>query len=125
VIKGVVSIAPIRQAQVDVRVGRAGGAEITVAAVVDTGFTEFLTLPLATIQSLALPATQATRIRLADGSYTAVDEYEARVWWHDDWRPVQIQACEGDVLLGMAMLVGHLLSVEVVASGAVAIEALE
>jgi predicted aspartyl protease len=65
-ISGVVT--PYREAVVRLRVSGSSGHEEEVEAVIDTGFTDFLTLPTATIAVLALPLAGSMRVTLADGS---------------------------------------------------------
>ena len=94
----------------------------TIDVIVDTGFTEFLTLPPALIASLALPALNATAMTLADGSVIAVDVYEANVLWDGQKRTVKIHSADGDPLVGMALLYGYRLIIDAVDGGQVIIE---
>lgn len=56
-------------------------------AVVDTGFTDHLTLPPGIIRSLTLPWRGFVEVELADGNTAALGVYDARVFWHDLSRP--------------------------------------
>ncbi len=58
-----------------------GGDIQTVDAIVDTGFSEYLTLPASRIASLALPLLNATAITVAGGGVIMVEVYEAAVVW--------------------------------------------
>jgi predicted aspartyl protease len=102
------------EARVDIVVGGASGAQITIQAILDTGFSEYLTLPITLIEELNLPLREATQIRLADGSLRIVDVYEGRVRWFDGWRAVLIQASGG--------VRDHQLTIDVVESGDVVVE---
>ncbi len=92
-----------------------------VDAIVDTGFTGFLTLPLAVVRSLALPLLGSTPVVLADGSAAVLEVYEAFVVWHGSPRPVECLVAEGAPLLGMTLLRGSELRIQVVEGGAVGI----
>ena len=94
-----------------------------VDAVVDTGFSRFLTLPPSVVRELGLPFAGARLVILADGSEVALEAYAATVLW--DGRPREIVAYAADTtpLVGMSMLEGHSLYVEVEDGGRVAIEA--
>ena len=94
----------------------------TFDVIVDTGFTEFLTLPPTLIASLTLPALNATAMTLADGSVIAVDVYEASVLWDGHTRTVKVHSADGDPLVGMALLYGYRLIIDAVDSGQVIIE---
>lgn len=93
-----------------------------VEVVIDTGFTGYLMLPLATVSTLSLPFLGTTPATLADGSTAALDVYEARVVWHGRERPVDVLASEGGFLIGMALLYGSRLTMDVVPGGVVVIE---
>ena len=62
--------------------------ETRVDAIVDTGFTGFLTLPQAVADSLSLPLLGSAPVILADGSTTVEDVCFARILWHEEPRPV-------------------------------------
>lgn len=58
---------------------------------------------------------------LADGSSRRVQSYAAEVRWGGVWRPVAAPAVGAEALVGMALLHGHRLEVDVVAGGPVGI----
>jgi clan AA aspartic protease len=98
-------------------------AQDEVEAVVDTGFSGYLTLPLALIATLDLPFRRPGRAVLADGSETLFDVYEAEVAWDERPRRVFVDAADTDPLVGMALLEDHELTVRVVNEGDVFIRA--
>ena len=102
--------------------GPAGQAR-RVDAVVDTGFSRFLTLPPSVVTELGLSFAGARLVILADGSEVALDAYAVTVLW--DGRPREIIAYAADTipLIGMSMLDSHSLYVEVEIGGRVVIQA--
>ncbi len=103
--------------------GPAGQAR-SVEAVVDTGFSRFLTLPPSVVTELELPFAGARLVILADGSDVALDAYAVTVLW--DGRPREIVAYAADTtpLIGMSLLESHSLYMEVESGGRVVIETL-
>jgi clan AA aspartic protease len=101
------------------------GSEVEIPVILDTGFSDYLTLPQSLIDELAFRRRDTTQIKLADGSFRRVEVFEGRVWWNYEWLTIPIQASEGDPLLGMALLHKHLLTVDVISQGDVTIETLE
>jgi len=77
-ITGVVTAA--REAVLQVHVQGPAG-QTTMEAVLDTGFTGFLTLPLAVVMMLGLPFAGTSRATLSDGSEVGLDVFEATVLW--------------------------------------------
>jgi clan AA aspartic protease len=116
------AVTPDREAIVRLRVR--GSQEVEVDAVLDTGFTEFLSLPPALIAALALPYVTLDRVMLADGSIVQCRVYEAEVDWEGRLRVVSVHAAQGAPLIGMSLLYDHLLTIEVVNGGALTIEPL-
>ncbi len=100
------------------------GERETVAAIVDTGFTGFLTLPRAVVVPLSLPLLGSAPATLADGSTMTLEVYEALVTWQGRSRPVECLVVEGMPLAGMALLHGNALRIQVVEGGAVEVEEL-
>jgi clan AA aspartic protease len=112
-----------REATVSLKVIGAGSdrdsSNIQVA--IDTGFTGHLKLPPETVRSLSLPERGFVEVELADGGMATLGVYEARVLWH--WRPLRVPVYEADgaPLIGMSLLRGSTLTIEVIPRGAVTI----
>ena len=92
--------------------------------VIDTGFTGFLSLPIAIIMELELQWSYRDRATLGDGSETVFDVYNAEILWNGQFREIEIDAAETEPLLGMALLRGYRLQVDTVEGGLVTIETL-
>lgn len=105
-------------------VREAGGQPQGVEAVIDTGFNGFLTLPPALIASLGLPWLCRQQGQLADGSVLAFEVYMATVDWNGQPRSVEVEAAEAQPLLGMALMQGLELRIQVVPGGSVTIAGL-
>lgn len=99
------------------------GRVLEVGAVVDTGFDRFLTLPRTVVTELDLAFVGLNPVQLADGSDAALDSYAVTVLW--DGRPRRVVAYVADSapLVGMALVAGHSLCVDVEPGGRVVIEA--
>lgn len=117
-------VTPSREAVVQVMVRGAHGQDVSVDAVIDTGFTGFLTLSPTLIAMLGLAFFGTTRATLGDGSAVSIDVFEATVLWDNHVRLVTVLAAEGGALVGMSMLFGYRLILEGADGGAVQIEAL-
>jgi clan AA aspartic protease len=103
----------------------AAGQPQQIEAVLDTGFSGFLTLPLATIESLQLPWMFRQRGMLADGQFHPFDVYAATILWDDRERTIEIEAAEVDPLIGMSLLSQHRLSIDVRPGGSVSVKPLD
>lgn len=97
------------------------GQQEPVDAVLDTGFNGYVALPPERVASLGLTWLGREQGILADGSVDLFDAYDAAVLWDGQPRRVEADAVEGSPLLGMALLQGHALRIEVVAGGGVSI----
>lgn len=117
------SVRDSTEAVIALAVSGPGGAT-NIDAVVDTGFDGSLSLPPAHISRLSLPLQGRARALLADGSRTVFDFYEATVIWDGVTRRVSVDEADTDPLVGMGLLYGYELTVEVVNGGAVAIRLL-
>lgn len=101
--------------------GTDGGAE-EVEAVIDTGFDGELTLPEGTIRRLGYPYAGSAGGTLADGGEVQFNYHEGRVLWHRQALSVVVIAAEGQPLVGMALLRGSRLQMDVEPGGEVVIE---
>lgn len=118
-IRGIVTVD--REAIIQLTVRGAGGRHRRIEAVIDTGFNGWLTLPPALIASLRLPWRRRGRALLGDGSNSVFDIYEASVVWDKRHRRVPIDEADTMPLIGMALLEGHELSIDVRVGGPVKI----
>lgn len=118
-------ISASREAILRLTLRGADGSEIETDAALDTGFTAFLTLPPALVEELALPFVAAADAMLANGAIARFDVYRATVLWNGERRQVQAYAAEGGALVGMSLLYGNIVTIEVIDGGAVAVEPLE
>lgn len=71
---------------------------------------------------LGLPFEGTARATLADGSETTFPYYGVAVLWHGRTRYVEADAADTTPLVGMRLLDGHSLSVEVEDGGGVVIK---
>ena len=96
---------------------------VAVEAIVDTGFSGQLKLPPETVESLGLMRIGESRLaRLANNEVQEFDIHVATVFMDGQWRPVQVFAVPGPPLIGMAMMWGSRLSMELRDGGGVLIE---
>ncbi|MXW63036.1 MAG: clan AA aspartic protease [Acidimicrobiaceae bacterium] len=112
------------EATLSLDVQRPGGRPCTIEAVVDTDYSEFLTLPPDRVSELGLTRKHQGSARLADGSEIAFDVYDAELVWDGQMVAVLVDAAETTPLVGMALLEGHELRIEARTGGRVLIDSL-
>ena len=95
-----------------------------IKAVIDTGYTGFLTLPSALIAKLGLTWFMQEEGTLGDGSLCMFNVFEASIIWNGQIRAVEINESEAEPLVGMGLLEGYELNIQGLASGTVTIKAL-
>jgi clan AA aspartic protease len=109
------------EAIVRLRVRGPGGVETDVDAIIDSGFTSSLTLPMAVVTALSLARQSGGTALLADGSVRQFDIFGAEVMWNGSWRAVLVSAVGNEPLMGMRLMAGHKLVIEVIPGGALEI----
>ena len=95
-----------------------------LAAIIDTGFSAFLTLPRALSETLGLTSSINSKLTLADGSEVPTDLCSVIVVWDGQPRRVMADVFESEVLVGMAMMKGYELSAGIVPGGPVTLKPL-
>ena len=93
----------------------------SINAVIDTGFTGFLSLPNDIIAELDLPWSYRDRGTLGDGSEVLFDIYDAVAIWDGKAKEIEVNSAETDPLIGMSMLRGYRLQVDTIEGGLVII----
>ena len=122
-IEGAVNAA--REAVVTLPLRGPAGQTRETAAVIDTGYDGFLTLPPSLVEELGLPFRFRGRAILANGSQETFDVYGVTVIWNGQPRHVEADAVGVEPLVGMLLIDAHSLYVEVTDGGRVAIQAME
>jgi clan AA aspartic protease len=92
-----------------------------IDAVIDTGYTGYLSLPTEIITELDLTWTGVDRGTLGDGSEVTFEVYAATIIWDGQYRNVPVNAAETDPLIGMSLIYGYDLHIRAIAGGAVTI----
>jgi clan AA aspartic protease len=110
-----------REAIIRLRLQAFDGSEIEMEAVLDTGFTEYLSLPQSVVSALNLSFLFTDDVILADGSIVSKDLYEGELTWDGRQRTVVVHCMEGSPLIGMSLLYDPLLTMEVIDGGPVSI----
>lgn len=95
---------------------------IVIEFTVDTGFTGALSLPPRFVESMGLPFDGRGIAVLADGSAFETRRHRARIEWHGRVREVRVITTDGDPLVGMTLLRGSKLSMDVSPGGEVVVE---
>ncbi len=110
------------EAAITLTVGGAPGSESRVDAVIDTGYSGQLTLPSREITGLGLQRVGVSRATLADGSRVDFNVYNATVHWSGGALDILVDEADAVPLVGMDLLHGHRLQIDVESGGRVLIE---
>ncbi len=102
----------------------AEGRVLEIEAGIDTGFNGYLTLSRTAIQQLDLVFIGPARAALGDGNEVSMDLFLAAIRWEGAPRDILVLEAEGGTLVGMALLDGHRVIMDVEEGGAVSIESL-
>jgi clan AA aspartic protease len=120
----IVGIVQGREALIRLTIRGVRGRHQEVEAVVDSGYTGWLTLPSTAIAALNQRWRTVGRGILADRSVSAFDVYQAKVVWDGRVRLVFVDEFDATPLIGMALLRGYEYKMQVCARGKVTIKRL-
>jgi clan AA aspartic protease len=118
-------IVKARAAWVRLAVRGTASSEERIDAVIDTGYNGWLTLPAELITALKLPWKTVVTGTLADGSEAPFEVFEGQVIWDGKPRRVPIHEANAKPVIGMALLKGYELNIQVRSRGRVAIRQLK
>jgi clan AA aspartic protease len=113
-----------REAIIRLVIAGPSGQQHDTEAIIDTGFTGFLTLPPARIAALNLSWLSRQPGVLADGSIDVFDVFVANVMWDGRLRTVEVESADTEPLVGMNLLERHALRIDVIGGGVVNISAI-
>ena len=94
-----------------------------IEAVVDTGYSGFLTLPLGLVEELGLPFAYMGQAFLANDAEVDFDVHYVTVLWDGKPRDIEADATGSTPLVGMLLLDRHSLNIQVESGGCVVIQA--
>jgi clan AA aspartic protease len=112
------------EATIQLVVGNTDSQRQMVDAVIDTGFTGFLTLPLSVLTDLNLQAYRREEGILGDGSTCIFDVYRGLIIWDGELRRIDINESDTEPLVGMSLLYGYRIQLDAIEGGMVTIQAL-
>ena len=90
--------------------------------VIDTGFNDYLTLPIQAVSAMNLPLYSSIPARLADGNEALLSVHSATIIWDDVEKVVPILASGYKPLLGVALMEGYHLEIDFQDNGLVSLE---
>lgn len=102
----------------------ASGRDHAHDAVVDTGFTGWLTLPPSVIASLNLPWREWGAGILADGGRILFNVYDVTLHWDGQIVTIPVDEADAEPLIGMRLLQGFRIIIENIDGGLVQIDRL-
>ena len=100
------------------------GALRRFQAVLDTGFTGTVALPASDVQRLGLSNAKQQQVTFANGESGDCEVYLADVIWEGERQNTRLYAMGVEPLVGMALLRGSRVTMDVAEGGAVVIEPL-
>lgn len=112
------------EATIRLVVGNADSQRQMIDAVIDTGFTGFLTLPFSVLADLKLRAYRREEGILGDGSTCIFDVYRGLVIWDGELRRIDINESDTEPLVGMSLLYGYRMQLDAIEGGTVTIQSL-
>ena len=110
------------EAMVTVTLQGPDGRTQNVEAVVDTGYSGYLTLPPALVTSLGLPFANISWVFLANDDEVSFDLHYVTVLWDGTPRRIRAGAVGSTPLIGMRLLDNHNLSIDIHPGGRVLIQ---
>ena len=119
------TVGPNLQARLPVEVMDGNRQLQAIEVVLDTGFNESLVLPPDHIQGLGLSSTGERVAKLANGEEVILNCWAGRIHWQGAMRDVLILQSDGEPLLGMRLLLGSRVTLDVVDGGLVKIDEIE
>ena len=119
-IEGVVNDA--YEAVVTLSLRGPGGRSQDIEAVIDTGYSGFLSLPTMLVAELRLPFAYIGRAFLANDDEVSFNDHDVTVLWDGQPRHIKADATGSTPLVSMLLLDGHNLNIDVENNGRVVIQ---
>ena len=118
------NVSATDEALLDLVVFSRRGQATPIRAVIDTGFTGYLTLPPTLIRELELRRAGEVMVELANGRLVKCLVYRTLVLWDGKKFDIPVDAADTDPLVGMAIMKGYDLRMQVKPGGRVILKSL-
>ena len=112
------------EAKIEISMAGPTGKYRNLEGVVDTGYNGFIALQENEARELELPFLYSSRATLANGHEIELNIYEATVIWNEEPIDVKVACTAGDTLVGMRLMQGFNLNMNIQVDGAVTIKPL-
>ncbi len=113
------------EAVISLEVFEAQGKLRAFEAILDTGYSGYLTLSAEDVKAFGLHSIGSEQLMLADGTEVTAAICPATVVWDGQPRPIEIDILETSPLVGMALMKGYELNARIVEGGTVTLTACE
>jgi predicted aspartyl protease len=118
------SVDASREAVIKIELLDSDGNRHLTDAVIDTGFNRHLGLPAEISRALSLRKLGQEPAEFGNGSIEKVNIYEVVVVWDGSMRSIIAHETKGCPLVGIELIAGYELRIQVAEGGAVTIEAM-
>lgn len=112
------------EARISIVVRGLEGQSRELEALIDTGYTGFLTLSPSIVELLDLPWIGRSLAVLGDGGTQPFDVHKGIVVWDGKRLAIEVDVAETDPMIGMRLIYGHNLRIEAIEGGTVTLESL-
>jgi predicted aspartyl protease len=116
------TVTSLDEALIRIKVRGGTGAEVSTEAVIDTGFNGSLTLRPQDAKAVFVQTHSIRPYTMANGMVENLPECIVDLEWDGRWMPVIAAIVDGDPLVGMKVLRGYRLTMDVVDNGRLVIE---
>ena len=109
------------QAWLTVEIMTPSGQPRPIEVALDTGFNGQIALPAVTIQRLELSEESSRLAITATGDRVRLTTYYSTMMWHGEPRIIEVVEADSEPLLGMELLLGNRVTLDVLEGGPVTI----
>ena len=109
------------QAWLTVEIMTPSGQPRSIEVALDTGFNGQIALPAITIQRLELSEESSRLAITATGDRVRLTTYYTTMMWHGEPRIIEVVEADSEPLLGMELLLGNRVTLDVLEGGPVTI----
>ena len=109
------------QASLTIEIMTPSGQPHRIEVALDTGFNGQISLPANTIRTLGLTEKSSRLAITATGDRVRLTTYYSTMMWHGEPRIIEVVEADSEPLLGMELLLGNRVTLDVLEGGPVTI----